>query len=478
MMKIMTIDIPITPIFEQNLNAILEPCPECGSLALKTCPWCAGSGKKYRYIINEGSSRSGKTFSIADCMDWYATQIPNKRGTIWRETKIDVKRTLLDDMIRHHRNTNRWEVMYKYNRTESIFQYSNGSTLEMQGADEENKVHGMNQDFAWLNEPYKISKEIFNQIKQRTSDFLFLDWNPKEQHWIDDLKKDPRSYFIWSTFKDNPFCPPEQRAEILSYQPVSECYLVKEKILGETEARKYDIGTNPDNFSNKHIKELTRCILNEERNSANVFNWYVYALGVKGERPNRIFNWEAIPYDKFMAIDGIELYGVDWGKVDAWGILFAKYYDGSLYLHELNYASENEIMATLSPSEIETIRQSDEGIVTWLFDKLNIEKSSIIICDNNRVEKIRALRKNGYDSAMRATKGSGSIIEGIDLLSKIKVYYTNTSKNLEVEQEKYSRKVDRYGIVLEEPEDKDNHLIDPARYLVTFLRNQGYIKKI
>ncbi len=51
-------------------------------------------------------------------------------------------------------------------------------------------------------------------------------------------------------------------------------------------------------------------------------------------------------------------------------------------------------------------------------------------------------------------------------------------RNLKNEQENYSRLVDRYGVVLEEPEDLNNHLIDPARYIVAFLRAQGIIKII
>jgi len=58
------------------------------------------------------------------------------------------------------------------------------------------------------------------------------------------------------------------------------------------------------------------------------------------------------------------------------------------------------------------------------------------------------------------------------------VYYTASSKNLKYEQENYRRKVDRYGIVLEEPEDTNNHLMDTARYGAEFLRSQGIIKTI
>jgi phage terminase large subunit len=77
-----------------------------------------------------------------------------------------------------------------------------------------------------------------------------------------------------------------------------------------------------------------------------------------------------------------------------------------------------------------------------------------------------------------AQKPKGSILDGIDLLDNLNVYYTKSSVNLAHEQENYSRKVDRYGIVLEEPEDKDNHLMDCVRYIATHLQSEGILIKV
>ncbi len=80
--------------------------------------------------------------------------------------------------------------------------------------------------------------------------------------------------------------------------------------------------------------------------------------------------------------------------------------------------------------------------------------------------------------AFGANKPKGSIIDGIDLLDNLEVYYTESSKNIAYEQENYSRKLDNKGIVLEEPEDMDNHLIDPTRYGALYLQSTGKIKLI
>lgn len=457
-------NVTATIVFQQNWEAI-HAVDDTGH-------------RLYRYIINEGSSRSSKTVSLIDCYDIYGRSNANKRMTAWRDTKTDCRKTVLNDAMKHLKKTGRYGVNQVFNKTESIFTYDTGSTFEIHGTDDEETVHGLTQDCSWINEPYKISKETFDQIDQRTSDFVFLDWNPKKSHWIDDLKKDPRTLVIHSTFKDNPFCPDEQRIKILSYQPVKMCDIVISGVRNEQQAKEYDIVANKLCFTPKQLKELSRCRENEHKNSASDFNWSVYGLGIKAERPNRIFNFTEISPDEYQALSTTIYNGCDWGAVHSWGVLEAKYYDGGLYLNELNYLSENQWRDKLTPTELSQINAADEGIVRWLFGRLGINKNNVIVCDNNRTAKILALRNGGWEYAIAADKKPGSVIDGIDLLNNIKVYYTSTSKNLKYEQENYSRKVDRYGVVLEEPEDLDNHLMDPARYIAMFLRNQGVITNV
>ena len=456
-----------TIVFEKNWNAINERL-ENGS-------------NKYRYIVNRGSSRSSKTVSLIQVFDLYARSFDNKRQTIWRDTKTDCKKTVLNDFIKMLRRESLYGINQIFNKTESIFTYDTFSTVEIHGTDDEETVHGLTQDLAWLNEPYKISQETFNQIDQRTSDFVFIDYNPKKGHWVEDLIKDPRTLVIDSTFKDNPFCPPEQRNKILSYQPIQFCDAVLSGVLTKETAKNYDWNINELNLSRKQLKELVRCIQNEEKNSANAFNWQVYGLGEKAEKPNRIFNWKPIDYSDYLKIDVPKYIGVDWGKVDPFGILEAKYLDGKLYLHELNYDSENVIRERLNNTQLSIVKSDDletngeTGIVKVVFSNLNIDKRNPIICDNNRPIKIACLRRIGF-SAYEASKPKGSILDGIDVLDNLEVYYTRDSKNLEYEQENYSRKVDRYGIILDEPEDVNNHLIDPARYVAQYLVSKGIIK--
>lgn len=453
-----------TIIFEKNWDAINERT-ESGS-------------RRYRYIINKGSSRSSKTLSIIKCYYLYALQNQSKRLSVWRDTKKDCKDTVGNDMkIAYPSMPLAHTVLY--NKTESIYQFNtSGSAIEICGTDEPNRLHGYNCDVAWLNEPYAISRETFDQLDMRTAEFLIMDWNPKQNHWLDTIAKDPRAIVINSTFRDNPFCPEEQRLKILSYQPVSETAIVKGRKLSLGDAIIYDILLNPKIFTDKELSELSRAKENEAKGSASIFNWKVYGLGEKAERPNRVFNnWGIIKDSDYEAIQGKKYYGVDWGQIDPWGILEAKYYDGAIYFKELNYRSENELKLTMSTIERETLSRQEEGLVKWMFAKLDIPKNAYIVCDDNRAMKVVALREAGYSYALTAAKGPGSIMEGINLLDKIRVYATESSHNLIIETENYIWKTFK-GEAVEEPEDANNHLIDPSRYLVLFLRALGIIKII
>jgi hypothetical protein len=255
------------------------------------------------------------------------------------------------------------------------------------------------------------------------------------------------------------------------------CEIVASGLLDESEAIKYNLALNPSEFDLKLLNELIRCRENEDKNSANAFNWAVYGLGEKAERPNRIFKWNPITLTEYQELDAPIYIGCDWGKVDPWAIVEVKYYDGCLYVHERNYFSENQIREKLTTTEQAQINGEEEGIVSWMFNKLNIDKSCPVVADTNRPMKLAMLRRMGWD-VHGANKIKNSIIDGIDLLHNLRVFFTSVSENIDHEQENYSYKVDHHGTVLETPEDLDNHSIDAIRYVALHLQRESKIKLI
>src|SRR5690606_38061549 len=200
--------------------------------------------RKYHYIILEGSSRSSKTFSLLQAIYLYCWKNGNKRVTVWRDTKKICKDTVLNDMLKAYRTfENYTHVIFR--ETRSLSQFPNRTKIEIEGADDEEKVHGYQGNVTWLNEPYKIGFETFNQLDMRTEDFVVIDWNPKKSHWIDNLKKDQKALTIHSTFRDNPFCPTKEREKILSYQPIKHAFVVTNGNITEHDARNYDLLDNP-----------------------------------------------------------------------------------------------------------------------------------------------------------------------------------------------------------------------------------------
>lgn len=399
---------------------------------------------RYKYIKHVGSSRSSKSWSLEELAIRECEENNNFRFTVWRDSQASLGETVWKDFRKVFPLSGR---QYKFTRDTRSIYFPNGSTIEPHGDDTTN-AHGLTQDKAWLNEPYRMSKDTFDQIDQR-SEQIWLDINPTGTHWSDKLEENPRCKVIHSTFQDNPFCPIEMKLKILSYNP-----------------------DNPVNVKN---------------NTADAYKWSVYGLGMKAEKPNRIFNWKEISNLEYNEIKAPIYIGNDWGKVDPWAIAEVKYRDGCLYVHELNYKSENKIRIELSQKENDIVKgldntededSMDEGLVKWYFDRLGISKKSTIICDSNRPRKIAALRRIGYDYAEPASKPGGSIIDGIDLLLNLKVYYTSSSANTAYEQENYSRKVDRYGTVLEEPEDKENHICDAVRMVALYLQRIGVINLV
>lgn len=406
------------------------------------------AGLKKRNWVIQGGQGAGKTFAILILIANYAQRNPDKEIFIASAELTKMRITVIKDFIKILKEVGIYDPNAFTSGT--LYRFKNGSFIKFIGLDKEDIGKGLRSDIIFVNEANKTPFETYRELTARAKRVI-LDYNPNNEFWAHiEVIPRPDTDFLKLTYKDNEYLSVEERTEI---------EMLKTKAFHNPELENYDF---PENVKSKYWRN----------------KWNVYGLGIMGSNPNRIFEWIEIPDIKYKELKAHKYYGSDWGVVDPWGIVEAKYYDGALYLHELNYKSENMIMESLNPTEKFQVTAMEEGLVKWWFDRLSVEKKSEIICDDNRPAKVKALRESGYDYAVTASKGSGSILDGIDTLQKLTVYYTASSTNLKYEQENYCRKVDRYGIVLEEPEDINNHLIDPTRYIVLFLKMQGIIKII
>jgi phage terminase large subunit len=185
-------DIKATAIFEKNYEAIL--------------------GDK-RFIINEGGSRSSKTYSLCQLMIIYCLQNNNKVVSVIRKTFPALRATVLRDFIEILKEIG----LYKqemHNKSEHIYTFANGSMIEFFSVDDEQKIRGRKRDIAWCNEANELYFDDFNQLNMRTEDKLIFDYNPSDSaSWLYELPAE-ESIKIKSTYKDNPFLPESIKAQI------------------------------------------------------------------------------------------------------------------------------------------------------------------------------------------------------------------------------------------------------------------------
>ena len=330
---------------------------------------------KYKLIIEEGSSRSSKTWSNFQVLYNFLANNPISSATVLRDTQKscrdivekDWREWLKDPQVRK-KQFERGEITIEefdaYLEEENLYQYlienktnhtwtfrNNGNILRFTGLDDEDDAMGMTQTICWINEPYNFSEEVYRQLAQRSKVIIF-DWNPKQNHWIEKEKLKETTYVSYSTFKDNPFILPEQRMQILSYQPIKYCDAVTSKILNENSAKTYDLDANPLNLTPKQIKELKRCRYNEDVGSASEYHWLVYGLGQKSEKPNKIYkNWKVISLNQYneVAKHGYrKYYGLDYGFANPTACVEVMYDgDKSFYIRPLLYKPMSQMEGTL-----------------------------------------------------------------------------------------------------------------------------------
>lgn len=215
-------EIKSTVIFEKNYEALNDP--------------------SLRFVINEGGSRSSKTYSLCQLVIIYCLQNNNKVVSIIRKTFPALRATVLRDFIEILKELNIYSVE-DHNKSEHIYTFPNGSIVEFFSVDDEQKIRGRKRDIAWCNEANELYFDDFTQLNMRTESKLIFDYNPSEStSWLYELPQE-ESIMIKSTYKDNPFLPQSIRAQIEDLKRTDEA-LYQIYALGEKAISKSNIYSN------------------------------------------------------------------------------------------------------------------------------------------------------------------------------------------------------------------------------------------
>ena len=210
-------EIKSTVIFEKNYEALNDPA--------------------IRFVINEGGSRSSKTYSLCQLVIIYCLQNNHKVVSVIRKTFPALRATVLRDFIEILKELNIYSVE-DHNKSEHIYTFPNGSIVEFFSVDDEQKIRGRKRDIAWCNEANELYFDDFTQLNMRTESKLIFDYNPSEStSWLYELPQE-ESIMIKSTYKDNPFLPQSIRTQIEDLKRTDEAlyqiYALGEKAISKS----------------------------------------------------------------------------------------------------------------------------------------------------------------------------------------------------------------------------------------------------
>jgi phage terminase large subunit len=360
-----------------------------------------------RVRVVRGGTSASKTFTIIPFLIDYAVKNPKKEISVVSETIPHLRRGAIRDFLKimdmiGMYNDNNW------NKSSLTYKFSNGSYIEFFSADQPNKLRGARRDVLFINECNNVDWESYYQLAIRTRDFIYLDYNPVAEFWVDkELIGHEDTDFIVLTYKDN---------EALEQSIIKEIESAREKA----------------------------------KTSSYWENWWkVYGLGQIGNLEGVIFkDWKQL--DKIPLDAKLVGRGMDFGYTNDPTTIT------DIYQWNNEYIFDERIYRTgLTNPEI------------WReFKSLNIDNSIYTIADSAEPKSIQELSSLGM-KIIGATKGPDSIMYGIQRMQENNFYVTSNSLNIIKELRAYTWAVDREGNKLNKPIDNFNHAIDGIRYFFT-----------
>jgi phage terminase large subunit len=358
-----------------------------------------------RVRVVRGGTSASKTFTIVPFLIDYAVKNPLAEISIVAETIPHLKRGALRDFLKIMDMIGMYEPE-NFNKSSLVYTFSNGAYIEFFSADAESKLRGARRDVLFVNECNNITWEAYYQLAIRTRRFIYLDYNPVSEFWVDtELINDSDTDFVVLTYKDN---------EALDLSIIKEIEKAKEKALTSTYWANW---------------------------------WSVYGLGNIGSLQGTVFeNWQqcdSVPNEaEFIS------YGMDFGFTNDPSTLIAVYrYNGELYLNELIYQTK--------------LTNSD---LIGRLKELGIKTNEMIVADSAEPKSIEDLRRAQF-RIEGAKKGPDSIRNSIDTLQAFKLNVTKSSINLIKELRNYKWVTDNDGKHTSQPIDNYNHAIDAVRYV-------------
>lgn len=222
----------------------------------------------------------------------------------------------------------------------------------------------------------------------------------------------------------------------------------------------YDLENEPDCFytivTYKDNPFLQQSLIDEiEKLKTRDQNlWRVFGEGKKGIPTRVVFNHQQY-YNELPQSAKLLGYGIDVGFNDP-NTLVRIYKDGdSIFCEELLY-----------------LRNTTISDFIYKIKDLGINLTDDFIVDSAAPQAIQEMSRAGINA--KPVK-KDTILSGIDQIKRSNFFVNENSKNLIDELNSYVWKNDKNGNNLDEPEDRNNHIIDAIRYVLQMkqMRNTG-----
>ena len=157
---------------------------------------------KKRIKIIQGGTSAGKTFGILPILIDKAAKTGGLEISVVAESIPHLRRGALRDFLKVMKWTNRF-VDERFNKSLLKYEFANGSFIEFFSADDSSKLRGARRDILYVNECNNVNFEAYNELSIRTKKEVYLDFNPANEFWVEEIKEDAEADFIILTYKDN-----------------------------------------------------------------------------------------------------------------------------------------------------------------------------------------------------------------------------------------------------------------------------------
>ena len=177
-----------------------------------------------KIVVEQGGTRSGKTFNILIWLLDYCTKNKDKTITIVRKTFPAVRGTVMRDFFDILKQYDLYRENLHIKSTHEYF--INTNRVEFISLDQPTKIRGRKRDVLFINECNELTFEDFQQLIFRTTERVIIDYNPSDEfHWIYDkiLTREDVDFFQTS-YKDNPFISNVIVKEIERLKDIDEDY--------------------------------------------------------------------------------------------------------------------------------------------------------------------------------------------------------------------------------------------------------------